>query len=203
MKAKVFCVGFHKTGTTSMARALRKIGYRVAGPFGINDVNIADHALPRALMLAERYDAFQDNPWPILFRELDAHFPGSKFVLTVRDSHDWIKSVVDHFGLGDTPMRRWIYGEGIPIGHESTYIQRYEAHNQEVIDYFADRPNDLLVMDLSKGDGWDKLCPFLGCATQQGEFPHANRRESIRLRRAGLQPLRHIAAAFRWLLSRF
>jgi hypothetical protein len=45
MKTKVFCVGFHKTGTTSLALALEILDYRVAGPTGINDPNIAKNVL--------------------------------------------------------------------------------------------------------------------------------------------------------------
>jgi hypothetical protein len=32
MPRKAFCIGFHKTGTTSLKRALEKLRYRVAGP---------------------------------------------------------------------------------------------------------------------------------------------------------------------------
>ena len=37
MKAKVFCIGSHKTGTTSLEVALKKLGYRVTGGFGTKD----------------------------------------------------------------------------------------------------------------------------------------------------------------------
>jgi hypothetical protein len=32
MKTKVFGIGFHKTATTSLAKALSYLGYRVTGP---------------------------------------------------------------------------------------------------------------------------------------------------------------------------
>ena len=41
MKHKVFCIGAHKTGTTSLEVALRKLGYRVRGSFGTKDPDIA------------------------------------------------------------------------------------------------------------------------------------------------------------------
>lgn len=175
MKSKVFCIGFHKTGTTSLAVALRQLGYRVTGPNGVNDQNIEDNVIPMAYDLAEEFDAFQDNPWPIIYKELDAKFPGSKFVLTLRIPESWIKSQVKHFGLKETPMRKWIYGAGCPEGNEGIYIKRFEDHNEEVIRYFKDRPQDLLILELSKGDGWEKLCPFLGTDIPNVAFPHANR----------------------------
>ena len=173
-QAKLFGVGFHKTGTTSLADALRILGYRVTGPNGVMDPEIATNALPMALRLVEEYDAFQDNPWPLLFRELDRRFPGSKFVLTERPTRTWIASVVKHFGDRSTPMREWIYGVGAPRGHEGIFVARYERHNEEVRAYFADRPDDLLVLRVTEGDGWDKLCAFLGRAVPSAAFPHSN-----------------------------
>jgi len=146
----------------------------VGGPFGVRDPQIADHALPQALARIERYDAVQDNPWPILFRELDEHVPGSRFVLTVRPTDDWLRSVRDHFGGRSSPMRTWIYGEGDPAGHEVRYRERYERHNADVRAWFADRPGDLLELDLSAGQGWPELGAFLGRPVPEGAFPHAN-----------------------------
>src|SRR5438309_7687244 len=114
MKTKVFGIGFHKTGTTSLAKALSYLGYRVTGPNGVNNPDITREVYNMAFDLAKRFDAFQDNPWPILYKELDERFPGSKFVLTVRSTSDWIKSVVNHFAEEETPMREWIYGVGRP-----------------------------------------------------------------------------------------
>ena len=177
MKAKVFCIGFHKTGTTSLEVALRKLGYRVTGSFGTKDPDIASKVHEMAYAMVPRYDAFEDNPWPVLYRELDERFPGSKFVLTRRPPENWIQSQVKDFATTETPMRRWIYGEGAgcPEGNEETYIARYERHNREVLDYFKDRPDDLLVVDFPNDDGWSRICPFLGVAIPDEPFPHANK----------------------------
>lgn len=190
---KVFCLGFHKTGTTSLGAALDILGYRVSGAFGVNDPEIATRALEQAMVLADRYDAFQDNPWPILYRELDAAFPGSKFILLLRDPEAWIQSQVQHFGHRETPMRRWIYGDqhGSPVGSEGVYLRRYRAHNQAVMDYFAERPDDLLILNLSGGEGWQQLCPFLGEAIPEMPFPHANNANKRRKRNV-LKRLRQV-----------
>ena len=82
-----------------------------------------------------------------------------------------------YFGEKTTPMRQWIYGEkfGSPVGNERIYIERYEQHNREVREYFKDRPDDLLVFRLTEGDGWKKLCTFLGEPVPGTPFPHKNR----------------------------
>ena len=177
MKTKVFYIGFHKTGTTSLEVALKKLGYRVTGSFGTKDPDIAGKAHDTAYATVAHYDAFEDNPWPILYKELDERFPGSKFILTRRPADAWIKSQVKDFATTETPMRRWIYGEnaGCPEGNEAIYIARYERHNQEVLEYFKDRPDDLLVIDFPNDEGWSRLCPFLGVDTPDAPFPHANK----------------------------
>lgn len=189
MQRKVFCIGFHKTGTTSLAVALRTLGYRVTGPNGVLDPDIATHVYSMANSLVRDYDAFQDNPWPIIYREMDKKYPNSKFILTVRNSNSWIQSQVKHFGRLETPMRKWIYGVGFPKGNEEIYIQRYENHNLEVMNYFKDRPDDLLVLELAEENHWEKLCSFLGVEIPKEPFPHVNKasdREIADLPRQGL-----------------
>lgn len=174
-RPKVFCVGFHKTGTTTLDRALSLLGYRVCGCFGIDNPRIGEEALGRACELVGRFDAFQDNPWPILYRELDERFPGSRFILTTRPAESWLRSIVNHASIESSEMRRWIYGHGSPIGHEEVYLRRYEEHYRDVRAYFRDRPGDLLEMAITGGDGWSTLCPFLGVEEPGVPFPAENR----------------------------
>ena len=75
MKQKVFCIGFHKTGTTSLELALKRLGYRVTGSFGTKDPDIANKVHEKAYAMVAKFDAFEDNPWPILYKELDQRFP--------------------------------------------------------------------------------------------------------------------------------
>lgn len=177
---KVFCIGFHKTGTTSLKAALKVLGYRITGPNGHGNPDIGANVESIARRLVPRYDAFQDNPWPIIYQFLDRQFPGSKFILTVRPAEKWIGSIVDHFGRKTTKMREWIYGagRGDPLGNEALYVERYERHNREVLAYFADRPKDLLVLNLSTDDGWARLCPFLGHDVPAEPFPWRNSKQS-------------------------
>jgi len=173
---KIFGIGFHKTGTTSLAAALAQLGYRVTGEFGVRNPRIAEEALDIAATIVPRFDAFQDNPWPILYRELDRRYPGSRFILTLRPVDEWLASSVNHFGERTTPMREWIYGVGSPLGNEALYRERYQRHNREVREYFRDRPGDLLELRITEGEGWDRLCPFLDKPLPATAFPHANKR---------------------------
>ncbi|MBN2905500.1 MAG: sulfotransferase [Rhodobacteraceae bacterium] len=173
---KVFGIGFHKTGTSSLKRALRRLGYRVTGPDHNHDPDIAQTYLDHARALSQRFDAFQDNPWPLVFREMDEMWPDAKFILTVRDPQSWIASQLRFFGDQGTPMRELIYGQGrgSPVGNEAHYIATMQSHEAAVRAYFADRPGKLLVFDIVGGAGWEPLCDFLGERVPRQPFPHAN-----------------------------
>ena len=51
----------------------------------------------------------------------------------------------------------------------------YEAHLKNVREYFEGRPEDLLIMDICDGEGWEKLCPFLGLPVPGTPFAHVNK----------------------------
>src|SRR5262249_15976225 len=142
------------------------------------NIRIEVYDLARSLLRS--CDAAQDNPWPILFREIDQWYPGTKFILTARQTDPWIRSTVNYFGTETTPMREWSYGVGSPKGNEEIDIRGYERHNREGLEYFRDRPADLLIMDVTRGDGWDQLCSFLGRSIPSLPFPHANAAPSRR-----------------------
>jgi hypothetical protein len=158
-----------------MGRALHYLGFRVCGAVGLKDPDIPANIKRIAFDQVPNYDAFQDNPWPILFRELDAQFPGSKFIMTRRNSASWIRSVVKHFGSTGHPMQQWIYGVPYPKGNEQIFLDRYRRHEVEVIEYFADRPDDLLVIDIESDNLWAPLTQFLSLKAPTVPFPHANK----------------------------
>jgi hypothetical protein len=49
-----------------------------------------------------------------------------------------------------------------------------ETHQRNVLWYFQDRPSDLLMFDLCGGDGWEKLCSFLGKPIPDQPFPRVS-----------------------------
>jgi len=198
-RTKVFGIGFHKTGTTSLAHALRTLSYDVAGPNGVNDPNIRENLDNLVETVSVRFDAFRDNPWPIVFKKMDDMHPGSKFILTIRDPDHWIRSLVAHFETRTTPMRELIYGVGSPAGNEEIFKRRLLAHNAEVIDYFKHRPDDLLVIDITRDGAWEPICRFLGEPVPAIPFPYANRAED---REAQRTAPRRLIRTLRWVYHR-
>ena len=97
--AKVFCIGRNKTGTTSLERALSDLGY-VVGHQPTAELLIHDYAQRNFKPIVEycrTAEAFQDVPFslPYTYQILDYAFPGSKFILTVRDNeNEWYQSLI-------------------------------------------------------------------------------------------------------------
>lgn len=177
---KVFCVGFQKTGTTSLQYALSLMGYRVAGVFGAGDLKTQQEMWSKAEALLPQFDAFADNPWSIYYQELDQAVPDAKFILTARDPEKWYASVCKHFGDKSSRMREWIYGAGNPVGEKERYVERLLNHQEGVRRYFRDRPEDFMEFDVTRGDGWAELCGFLGKKQPTSPFPRLNTAEMRR-----------------------
>lgn len=190
-KNNVFVIGLPKTGTTSLEKALKKLGYKVCSWRFLNRNNL----LPKSLdpedsehlykLIGKKFNAVQDTPWPYLWKELDRRFPQSKFILTMRESADtWVKSAAFYFKDEDEIYRRIYFGGGkenlgIVTGHENIYKKKYNKHNNEIIEYFKNRPQDLLVFNIQDGNDknkWEKLCGFLNKRIPRRPFPHRKKR---------------------------
>ncbi len=173
---KVFGIGLNKTGTTTLGVCLKTLGYKHSPYAGRFVAAAQSRELDELLAYAEAWDSFEDWPWPLLYRELDERFPGSRFVLTTRnDAVTWFRSLCGHAErTGPTPERRLIYGHEMPQGHRVEHLKLYEEHVLAVRAWFQGRPEALLEVCWERGAGWPELCRFLG-AEQPGEpFPHAH-----------------------------
>lgn len=161
---KVFGIGLSKTGTLSLNSALMSLGLN------------AKH-LPRNLDEIEFLDAATDTPIARAYKELDRRYPGSKFILTKREEEEWIKSCHDFFG--DRVLAPWMRElqtdlYGVDSFDQLMFRMARQSHHEDVLDYFSGRAADLLVMNICAGEGWEKLCPFLGVRPPGFPFPHFN-----------------------------
>ncbi|MEM9055278.1 MAG: sulfotransferase, partial [Pseudomonadota bacterium] len=178
---KVFGIGFQKTGTTSLGTIFDRLNYTSASynefrNFAGRDTVTWDELKARVLEVAATVDAGKDTPWPLFYKDLDAAFPGSKFIHVTRDTDAWLKSALKDFQDYPNAIHRLIYGSNGPLGHEEVWTARYEAHNAEVARYFADRPDDYLHIRLEDGVTYEKVCSFLGEALVGTGAPKANTR---------------------------
>lgn len=201
---KVFCIGFNKTGTTSVERAFRDLGYKVGNQRkGENLIDEwAKRDFRKIIKFAKTADAFQDVPFslPFTYQALDSYFPNSKFILTVRDnSEQWYESLIRFHGKiwgknGRTPptaedlkLANYIY-KGRPFitnqliyntpefepYKKDTLISLYNDHIKSVKNYFLHRDN-IIIINVSIKKDYYRLCSFLDKKPMSDSFPHLNK----------------------------
>ncbi len=176
---KVFGIGLSKTGTSSLAHALKLLDYNIKDCPGVTTYAKGDIASIDQNILAN-HDALTDTPIPSLYQELDKKYPGSKFILTIREMNGWLKSCKKQFNQksadkqSDAQNNLFLDLYGTTVFDEDKFKQSYLDFVERVKIYFKDRPNDLLIIDVIKGEGWEKLCPFLDKPLPHIPFPKTN-----------------------------
>lgn len=174
-QALVLGIGLSRTGTSSLNEALQILGVQ-STHFPVSHVEITRGAT--------------DTPIALGFQYLDLMYPGSKFILTVRrnveewlDSCEWL--FVNHVKKQSDEQRMLflkklhhdLYGcESHDDFDRGRFRQAYFQHIDRVTKHFKGRESDLLIMDITAGDGWDKLCPFLNATVPGIQFPYRNTR---------------------------
>lgn len=176
---KIFGIGLSKTGTTSLTEALNNLGYKAKHFPSVRYIPfITWHIKERYLI---KYNALTDITVTAFYKELDKRFPGSKFILTVRDIDDWLESCRDYYRYKKPiitlppkiiKLRLQIYGS-IKFNKEK-FEKAYYDHIKDVKDYFKERKEDLLVLNLCKNPNWKNLCDFLDKPIPDVPFPHRN-----------------------------
>lgn len=187
LPTRIFGIGMHKTGTTSLHMAFKHLGIHSAHWLSAHwakkiwrEMNTLGYS-----HTLERHYALCDMPIGNLFRQLDRAYPGSKFILTTREESAWLDSVRRHWDVEHNPWRaNWGGDPFTSIIHKHTYGQthfdsevmltRFRQHNAEVSAHFRHRPHDLLVLNLDKRQGWRTLCAFLGKVAPAIPYPKAN-----------------------------
>ena len=165
-KSKIFGIGLAKTGTTSLNDAFAILG-------------IASIGCPESIAAIRRFDAATDGIVADEFETLDIKYPGSKFILTVRDPEDWVNSYIKYHGKkksslpGHEEITMRLYGtDGTD---RETLLAAFHRHETRVHDYFCNRPEDLLILDICGGKSdWVELCNFLNKPVPDAPFPASN-----------------------------
>ncbi|MFE6684875.1 sulfotransferase family protein [Streptomyces sp. NPDC057743] len=186
-RRKVFCLGLSRTGTRSVAEALRTLGHHVlhypSDRAALDTLHRGDARFPHLDHCAGLADITVVPYYP----QLDRLWPGSRFVLTLRDEDDWLRSCRTHWArhpVDTTPttekariklevkrfLRAAVYG-GYDF-HEDRFRTVHRHHVDAVRRYFAGRDDDLLLLRPCAGEGYERLAPFLGVPTPPGPFPH-------------------------------
>ena len=96
---KCFCIGPHKTGTTTLDFIFNLLGFDCANQQEIEISTVEQVTRGNFTELfrqVDKYDFFQDSPFAtgLNWVALDAKFPNSKFIYTDRDADSWFASLI-------------------------------------------------------------------------------------------------------------
>jgi hypothetical protein len=189
---KIFSIGLMKTGTATLRTALNMLG--------LNVTNV-DKNLWRDIE-AGRLDGlwnfvgtraepvFRGWPLPTAYRQIFERYGNdARFIMTVRrDSDAWVRSLKKHV-IRRGPMSNFknirAFGRMYPHGQERHYAAWYDRQLDEVHAFFRERGAEdrLLQICWEDGDGWEKLCSFLGRPIPATPFPYENRTADLGGRR--------------------
>mgnify|MGYP003383071765 CR=1 FL=1 len=133
------------------------------------------------------YRSQVDWPGARYWRELAAHYPKAKVILTVRDPEKWFASIETTIlqflaGRGHHPhphqnaiaeMANQLIAEGVFDGRMSDRSHAISVFNAHIADVQATiPPSRLLTFNVAQG--WGPLCQFLGCEIPAISFPRLN-----------------------------
>ena len=170
-RTKVWGIGLGRTATRSFCEAMKILGYEKVChvPAFIQDLDDVDMAAEGICMSHFQY--------------LDLRFPDSKFVLTTRELDVWLRSCKRAFAdfpkeriTPDSPfynamVRNRSARYGTLEFDEQKLTERYYHHHFDVVSHFRSQFERLLIIDLTKGEQWQKLCTFLNLEIPSVDFP--------------------------------
>lgn len=180
-KNYIFNIGFSKTGSTSLTKALNMLNiptlhYRTDENEEIESSIISKNIeLKNYLLypLDQTYQGFSDFHGEHYYKTLYFQYPGSKFIFTTRPFNQWIKSLSKEKNIK--------YYAGIEISSRNNIYQNskkifdyYHNKTEEIREFFNDKPKQFLEMRITEGDGWEELCNFLNVPKLDVPFPVKN-----------------------------
>ncbi len=183
---KVFCIGFNKTGTSSIHSLFIQLG-KTSFHGMYNEWNTDD---PRF----NQFQCFSDGERHD-FRNLDKAFPGSKFILTSRRLDDWLISRIRHIEIRRTVNKTgWMREEyeSDPQRAIQHWIDRRAPYFASVSKYFAKRPDDLLKINIcdsvDKNKDVARLLDYLGIDPDAAPaLPHKRNTDHITSNLGGIR----------------
>lgn len=196
MALEVIGAGLGRNATFSMKFALEKLGFGPCHHMSEVFAN-AREQLPLWLDVVSGkpdwdaiYSGFgscTDYPSATYWRELAAHYPKAKVVLTTRDPDSWFESVSETIfsermlaSTAGSPIETMMQGAVLaPFGDRLTdrafMTDWYVKRNREVVETL---PSDRLL-EFHPKMGWEPLCAFLGVDVPDVPFPRVNSRDEL------------------------
>jgi len=205
-KDKIFCIGFPKTGTTSLEKALEELGYNVCrGNYKNNHTNYLiglfyNKDFDEIDKIISYYDVFADLPWggTEFYKYLFKKYPKAKFIHSFRQPESWYKSLEKMITKLDPNLKTAMnsfhkggrYGAVYYLEKEYEITQLYQneekikSHyikiNNEIEHFFKNNSKTYLKIKITEGEGWSRICKFLNESIPNQNFPNENKSLTIK-----------------------
>ena len=192
MGLKVVGTGLGRTGTKSMQTALVMLGFGPCHhmievfrrPESMQLWIDASEGRPDWDAIFRDYNSAVDYPSAAYWRDLTSYYPHAKVLHTVRNPDDWFDSVQATILAPGSISRR--EGEDVQARFFASIRRRmppqpddrsvmtnfFRFHTEAVTAVIP--PERLLVYQM--GEGWERLCKFLGVPVPAATFPSENSR---------------------------
>ncbi len=171
-KKPIFAIGLNKTGTTSLHFALTLLGYKCCHWISEDFSKVTSELIENKRPLP--FDAYTDvESITKNYIELDRQYHDAAFILTTRKLEDWISSRSRHVIRNRTENSKGASHSWVDINIEYWKEERKEHHDR-VINYFKNRKEKLLVLDICGGEEWEPLCNFLKLPIPDAAFPNVD-----------------------------
>lgn len=154
-RQKIFAIGYNKTGTSSLHYLFNSLGFI--------SYHCTDWADCSNLNLLKSYDCFSDRK-KIDLPKLDTLFPGSKYILQVRDLESWVYSRLAHIGRNKKSNTAKTTSEWDNTEYAvKDWIKGRNEYHLFVLSYFSKRPEDFLIVNYVRDQAAaEKVANFLG-----------------------------------------
>lgn len=184
---KIFQTGNNKTGTRSLALALKKLGITTIHGFSaqggspkLSKTYIWDNKMKGLPVLTglENYRAFTDYPFleAKMLKVYEKQYTNSLFIKLTRDPQDWFWSIYYHIERAKLEGREDLWSQFKDLkeflDNKDKHIKKFFNREEKVEAFFNKIEQDrYLIMNICKGDGWELLCPFLEIDIPNIKFP--------------------------------
>ncbi|XP_065641555.1 uncharacterized protein LOC136073621 isoform X2 [Hydra vulgaris] len=200
---KIICVGYSKTGTKSMTKALTELGFVVHDFEQHYDINLENYITllkdeEHEGLLKEMYetvDAVIAFPSYIIWQKIFKAFPDSKVILTTRENYEvWFKSFEKTHSLMEESrskkylrsllsstwsnihlMEELAFNKIFPQNMSTTLNKENWINSIRLHEASVKQlvPKDQLLV-YKVGEGWERLCKFLNKSIPVTQFPKEN-----------------------------
>ena len=174
----IFHIGLNKTGSTSLYRALKILGYKSShGSEAIKrqiNANIANNLHPLNAIDSELEAITDNNAVNQNFEYIHRYYPNAYYIYTPRDTKSWLDSREQH--VIDNQQNPKYEGGWLTVDRQQWKDDK-RRHEIRIAHWIHEnKPNYLpLPICSDRDDKWELLCNFLDKPIPNKPFPHKNK----------------------------